>query len=123
MKSVLRKWKNTGTVITKHRSGRPCKVSDKLARKLVREAKANPGVTLNELKDAAAEVGTKVNKSTISMVLHKNNLHGRVTRKKPLLKKNHLKARIEFARRHVDESPNFWKSILWSDETKIELLD
>ena len=27
-----------------------------------------------------------------------------------------------FARRHVGDSPNIWKKVLWSDVTKIELL-
>ena len=26
-----------------------------------------------------------------------------------------------FAKRHVGDSPNIWKKVLWSDETKIEL--
>ena len=121
VKSIIMKWKKTRTVSTLARSGRPQKMSERLSRKLVREATIKPGVTLNDLKDFAAEAGTEVHKSTISRALHKTGLYGRVARKKPLLKKNHLKARLEFANRHLNESPEFWKHILWSDETKIEL--
>jgi transposase len=101
--------------------GRPSKLSGKLAQKLVREAKAKPSLTLKDLQDSAAKAGTEVHKSTISRVLHKDGLHGRVSRKKPLLKKNHIKAYLKFAKRHREEPIQFWQNVLWSDETKIEL--
>ena len=41
--------------------------------------------------------------------------------KKPLLSDKNRKARFQFAKRHVGDSPNVWRKVLWSDETKIEL--
>ncbi|MGH0160979.1 UNVERIFIED_CONTAM: hypothetical protein FKN15_047656 [Acipenser sinensis] len=62
-----------------------------------------------------------VHQSTISRALHNTGLYGRVARKKPLLKKYHLKARLEFARKHESDPAAMWEKVLWSDETKIEL--
>jgi hypothetical protein len=31
------------------------------------------------------------------------------------------KTHLVFAKRHEEDSPNIWKKVLWSDETKIEL--
>ena len=31
------------------------------------------------------------------------------------------KARLRFATSHDDKDPTFWRNVLWSDETKIEL--
>lgn len=121
VKSIISKWKKTGRVASESRSGRPSKISGNLARKLLREAKAKPSVTLKELQNPAAEAGVDVHKSTISRTLHKGGLHGRVARKKPFLKKNHIKARLEFAKRHLEQPLQFWQNVLWSDETKIEL--
>ncbi|MBN3279662.1 CRVP protein, partial [Polyodon spathula] len=40
---------------------------------------------------------------------------------KPFLIKVHVKALLEFTKRHVGDSEKMWQNILWSDETKIEL--
>ncbi|CDQ97894.1 unnamed protein product, partial [Oncorhynchus mykiss] len=43
------------------------------------------------------------------------------TQKKPLLQNCHKKARLRFATAHGDKDRTFWRNVLWSDETKIEL--
>ena len=44
-----------------------------------------------------------------------------VARRKPLLSKRHMTARLEFAKRHLKDSQTMRNNILWSDETNIEL--
>ena len=44
-----------------------------------------------------------------------------MTRQKPLLSKKNMRARLEFAKRHLKASQTMRHKILWSDETNIEL--
>ena len=57
----------------------------------------------------------------MSAALHKSRLYGRVARRNPLLRKRHMTACQEFAKRHVKESESMRQNIMWSDEMKIEL--
>lgn len=53
--------------------------------------------------------------------LHRADLHGRRPRKKPLLNPRHNQACLEFARKYIEKPLSFWDTILWSDETKVNL--
>ncbi|CAJ0951774.1 unnamed protein product [Ranitomeya imitator] len=66
-------------------------------------------------------VGTLVSVNTIRNVLHRNGLRSRRARKVPLLSKRHVKARLQFAHDHLEDSDTDWFKVLWSDETKIEI--
>ena len=67
------------------------------------------------------ETGTKVSIATVKRVLYQHNLKGRSARKKSLLQNRHEKARLRFATADGDKDHTFWRNVLWSDETKIEL--
>ena len=101
--SIIRKWKLHHTTQALPRKGRPSKLSAQTRRRLVREATERPTITLKELQSSVAGSGVMVHQSTISRALHNTGLYGRVARKKPLLKKYHLKARLEFARKHESD--------------------
>ena len=88
---------------------------------MVTEGTKNPMITLTELQSSEAEMG-KPARTTISAALHKSRLYGRVARWKPLLRKMHMTARLELAKRHVKDSESTRQNILWSHETKIELV-
>ncbi len=117
--SIILKWKTFGTTRTLPRAGRPAKLSYQGRRALVREVKKNPKITVAELQRCIREMGESCRKSTITAALHQSGLYGRVARRKPLLSARHMKARIEFAKKHLKDSKMVTNKILWSDETKI----
>ena len=121
VESIILKWKKFGTTRTLPRPGRPAKLSNRWRRALVREVKKNPKITVGELQRCSGEVGVSSRKSTITAALHQSGLYGRVARWKPLLSARHMKARMEFAKKHMKDSQTMMNKILWSDETKIEL--
>ena len=73
------------------------------------------------LQSSTAEIGVSVNRTTLSCILHNAGLYRRVARKKALLKEKNKQTHLVFAKRYVGDSPNIWKKVLWSDETKIKL--
>ena len=66
-------------------------------------------------------MGGFLRRTTISAALHQSGLYGCVVKRKPLLSKRHMKACLEFDKRHLKDSPTMRNKILWSDETKMEL--
>ncbi len=58
-----------------------------------------------------------VTKKTIGNTLCRERLKSCSTRKVPLLKKAHVRARLKFS----NDSKENWVKVLWSDETKIQL--
>uniref|UniRef100_A0A9J7Z754 Transposase Tc1-like domain-containing protein n=1 Tax=Cyprinus carpio carpio TaxID=630221 RepID=A0A9J7Z754_CYPCA len=111
--SIILKWKTFGTTRTLPRAGRPAKLSYRGRRALVREVKKNSKITVAELQRCSQEMGESCRKSTITAALHQSGLYGRVARRKPLLSARHMKACMEFAKKHLKDSK--------MDETKIEL--
>ncbi|KAK3545559.1 hypothetical protein QTP70_008111 [Hemibagrus guttatus] len=101
-------------------SGRPTKITPRVQRQLIQEVTKDPTTTSKELQASLASVKVSVHDSTIRKRLGKNGLHGRVPRRKLLLSKKNIKARLSFARKHLDDPQDFWENTLWTDETKIE---
>ena len=99
--SIILKWNKFGTTKILPRACRPAKLSNRGRRALVREVTKNPMVTLTELQSSSVEMGEPSRRTTISAALHQSGLYGRVARRKPLLSKRHMTARLEFAKRHL----------------------
>jgi transposase len=118
---IIKKWKTGGTTENGQRSGAPRKISEKGSRKIVRRVKNNRFVTRKELQEDLKGAGVDVCKRTISNELHRQKLKSRSPRKTPLLKKTHIKSRLNFAKTYSECNDDFFKQILWSDESKIEL--
>ncbi|KAF7654779.1 hypothetical protein LDENG_00064760 [Lucifuga dentata] len=121
VRAIIHKWRKHGTVVNLPRSGRPTKITPRAHRRLIQEVTKEPRTTSKALQASLASVKVSVHDSTIRKRLGKNGIHGRVPRRKPLLTKKNTKARLTFAKKHLDDPQDFWENILWTDETKVEL--
>uniref|UniRef100_A0AAQ4QMS3 Transposase Tc1-like domain-containing protein n=1 Tax=Gasterosteus aculeatus aculeatus TaxID=481459 RepID=A0AAQ4QMS3_GASAC len=74
-----------------------------------------------EQKNTLQEGGASVSKSTIKGRLHQSKYRGFATTCKPLVSLKNRKTRLEFAKKHLKQPVQFWKNILWADETQINL--
>ena len=88
---------------------------------MVRMVTDKPQTTSRELQEHLAADGVVVQRSTIQHTLHLEKLIRRAMRKKSFLSIWYKKSRMRYAKAHLDKPEAFWKKILWSDETKIEL--
>ena len=50
-----------------------------------------------------------------------SGLHGQIAAKKPLLKDTNKNKRLAWAKKHEQGTLDQWKSVLWSDESKLEI--
>ena len=99
--SIILKWKKFETTKSLPRAVRPAKLSSRGRRALVREVTKNPMVTLTELYSSSVEMGEPSRRTTISAELPQSGLYGRVARRKQLLSKRHMTARLEFSEWHL----------------------
>lgn len=70
-----------------------------------------------ELKDAGVEIGD----STLRRYLRKMGLVSRFAARKPLLTRRHRALRLAFARKYVNKGREFWRKVLFTDETRIAI--
>lgn len=87
-------------------------------RRIVRVSKANPFASSRDIK---AELSLGISDVTIRRRLLDKNLNARSPRKVPLLGKRHIKAKLEFAKSHLNWPLSKWRNILWTDESKLVL--
>ena len=92
--SIILKWEKVGTTKTLPGAGHLAKLSN-------REVTKNPIVTLKELQISSVEMGELSRRTTISAALDQSGRYGSVARRKTLLSKRTMAARLEFAKRHL----------------------
>ncbi|KAK3515337.1 hypothetical protein QTP70_017194, partial [Hemibagrus guttatus] len=119
--AIIRKWKTYKTTDNLPRSGAPRKISPRGVKMITRRVSKNPRTTRGDLVNDLQRAGTKVTKATISNTLRRQGLKSCSARRVPLLKPVHVRARLKFAREHLDDPEEDWENVIWSDETKIEL--
>ena len=122
VRQIVYKWRKFSTIVTLPRSGRPAKITPRARRIIFQEVTKNPRVTSKDLQASLALANVSVNESTVRQTLNKHGVHGRIARRKPLLSKKNIAARLMFAKGHMDEPEGYWKNILWTDVSKVELL-
>ena len=114
---IIQKFKVQGTVANLPGRGCKRKIDDKLKRRIIRMVTKEPRTTSNEIRGELQGQGTSVSDRTIRRCLSQSR-----PRRTPLLKANHIKAKLEFAKMHIDKPQGFWENVLWTDETKLELV-
>ncbi len=119
---IINRYKRTGRIEDAKRTGRPRALTERESREIVRKVKEDPFISTPKLQVKVKEqFGKDVTCRTIRNYVRKEGFKGRMARKKPLISKRNKRRRLAFARKHSKKPLSFWNSILWSDESKINL--
>ena len=116
---IIKRFKETQTLVNKPRSGAPSKLTTRDKTHIVKMVKQNPRVTASEIRGYLEEhLGTVVNTRTVQHVTNSAGYHTRLPRRKPFISKKNQKKPLEFAKEHVAKPTEFWDHVLWLDESK-----
>uniref|UniRef100_T2MK53 Neuroblastoma-amplified sequence n=1 Tax=Hydra vulgaris TaxID=6087 RepID=T2MK53_HYDVU len=100
------------------RSGRPRKTTARDDRLIVRTSVEMPNISSIVLEN---ELNLEISPQTIRRCLNDVGLYGRAMRKKPFISINNRKKRLAFAKMHIKLPLEVWRSVIWTDECKLEL--
>lgn len=117
---IWRKFCETGSTHTRACSGRPPKITNRMKRIIIREAKANRQKPLDQV---GRMVTPYISASSVRSILDAVGLHRRRGRKVVYLTKDHKKRRKQWAREHRKWSEADWERVIWSDECYVYIGD
>lgn len=113
---INRKWKNQHSTINDCWLG-----SKKISQKSSTRSKDHSKKSYRRIWKKQVQLSQWRKKKTIDNALHRHSFHTQLPRKTPLLKKRHVEACLKFATQHLEKPVDYWKNVVWSDETQMEI--
>lgn len=106
--------------IEEHKGGRPRKISAEVVEHLKVNMKRGILKTAVEAKDEANRLLERpVSVTTVRRRLREAGLLARKLIKRPALKKEHIKGRLQFVKKYKEWTEDDWAMVVWSDECKV----
>uniref|UniRef100_A0AC34QLD3 Transposase n=1 Tax=Panagrolaimus sp. JU765 TaxID=591449 RepID=A0AC34QLD3_9BILA len=122
VRNVFLRFKANGHVKRKIGSGRPKLTTVREDRALKRMSVDNPRLNAVQLNQDFNDMFDKnISVSTTKRRLKACGLNGRRPAKKPYVSMKNRKARLDFAREHLNWGIHDWQKVIWSDESKFLL--
>lgn len=119
-KKIFDKYNITKDVKDLPKTGRPSKTSEREKREIVRKSKKNPFWSAGYLKNECLTTNP-VSVSTVRRVLHKFNLFGRKSARKPLLSKRQKLNRKRWCEQYLSWNSENWTNVIFTDEAAVQL--
>lgn len=120
-KQTLGDLKKRNTPISKPRSGRPAKLSERHKRQIVFHITRNHQSRRLSVSSIIRDLQLQVHPNTLKQTLKSLGYNHRIARRRPFLKKLDRKRRLQFAKRHAHLTVDDWKAYIWSDEMSIKI--
>ena len=116
----LKRFKSSGSVENKQRSGRPRKTDARAERRLIRIVKINPRKTLQDVTSVFnSQTPTKISNTTVKRRLQFHGYKRRVVKKKIVISKQNRVRQRAWCRTKLHMTvENYWRKVIYTDETK-----
>ena len=111
---ILKQYRETGDITPKTCTGRHRLLTPRDERELVLTMRRQPNLKPSTLRHSLTK---KVSPQTITRTLNRAGLHPYKMRRKPRLTAAQRHARVEWAKKYAQKPPNFWDSVIFSDES------
>lgn len=117
---IIKKFKDTGNVADREKSGRPRILSKRMERRVVRISQGTPTWTARRVRQES-NLTNVVSINTVKRTLQRYGLLGRVAVRKPFLSVRHRKNRFQWCSQRLKWPVDKWEKVIFSDECKLEL--
>jgi transposase len=122
VQSIIKKYKKTKCILNMSGRVRKRKTTAVVDRIIQRKVKVDRRKSASIVKmEIEKELGVLVHANTVRNRLHEIGLNGRVARKKPYVNKINRGKRMVYAKTMMAKPFDYWKHVLWSDESKFNL--
>ena len=119
----LKRYQEHGPITHRGGNGRPSVVSESIKSAILRQNKANSRFSLRKhAAKLANDHGVTICHNTVRSVLSNNDIFAYSPAKKPALSARHIENRLSLAQDWIGLTENEVKSIVFSDESKFNLL-
>lgn len=120
VRRVVQRFRETGGFVRRHGSGRRRCTSERDDRFIVSTSLRNRFSNAVEIRQELQAVrGTTASDSTIRRRLTEKKIAAHRAATGPRLTVEHRRSRLQFARDHVDWTLDQWRTVLFSDETRV----
>ncbi|GFS96774.1 transposable element Tc1 transposase [Trichonephila clavipes] len=122
VQKIIGRFKSDGLIENKSGRGRKSILSDVAKRKVLKDIKIDPKLSVVKLAAETSRImGRSVSAETVRNVIRHAGYSSRVARKKPFISLQNQKKRLEFTKTHQLKTDNFWKKVIFSDESKFNI--
>ena len=117
---LMQRFRQTGNVTDRPRTGRPRKTTPREDRLISRRARQRPFSTAGALRGNLA-LGVHISTHTVIRRLHHQGMRARRPIKRPQLTLRHRHARFDWSHDHLGWTIRTWRQVHWSDESRFLL--
>ena len=122
-KTIIRLTKlfnQTGSVVDTIQKRSPRTISNKLRKNVLNMMKKRKHLSIRKTAKIFNSKAKTISKSSIHNILKQAGMKYKSPQKKPFLNESHKQKRLNFASNYKNKKMDFWKRIIWTDESCFE---